>query len=97
MLNEYHIGDPGLHIMQLLVSAKPKYDKGIISLRQMMKRKSLLLENITENELVDAFNSDADDEEFLEILKRYRADSPKTVAGLTRCIKRQDFQTFETL
>lgn len=97
MLNEYHIGDPGLHIMQMLVSAKPKYDKGIISLRQMMKRKSLLLENITENELVDAFNSDADDEEFLEILKKYRADSPKTVFGLTRCIKRQDFQTIETL
>ena len=33
MLNEMHIGDPGLNLMQELIKARPKYDKGILSLR----------------------------------------------------------------
>lgn len=43
MLNELHIGDPGLNLMQELIKAKPKYDKGILSLRMLMKRKGLML------------------------------------------------------
>ena len=43
MLNEMHVGDPGLNLMQELIKARPKYDKGILSLRLLMKRKALSL------------------------------------------------------
>ena len=43
MLNELHIGDPGLNLMQQLIKARPNYDKGILSLRYLMKRKGLVL------------------------------------------------------
>ena len=37
MLNEMHIGDPGLDLMRKLVEARPKYDLGILALRTLMQ------------------------------------------------------------
>lgn len=91
MLNELHIGDPGLDLMRKLVEAKPKYDKGIHSLRMLMKRKGIILDSAKESELVDAFNSDIPEEEFDAQLKECRMKAPKSVSYLIMRIKKQEF------
>lgn len=93
MLNELHIGDLGLNLMQELIKAKPKYDKGILSLRQLMKRKGLVLvkKNDEPRELVDDFNSDMPETEFVEKLHTAREKAPKAVDYLLRLIRKQEF------
>ena len=93
MLNEMHIGDPGLNLMQELIKARPKYDKGVLSLRFLMKRKGLLLMKTSDDprELVDDFNSDMADEEFSRKLVTAREKAPKAVEYLLRLIKKQVF------
>ncbi len=93
MLNELHIGDPGLNMMQELIKARPKYDKGILSLRFLMKRKGLaLVKNSNEpRELVDDFNSDITEDEFAHKLATAREKAPKAAEYLLRLIKRQAF------
>lgn len=93
MLNELYIGDNGLNLMQELIKAKPKYDKAILSLRFLMKRKGLVLVKTSNDprELVDDFNSDITDEEFAHELKTAREKAPKAVEYLLRLIKKQEF------
>ena len=93
ILNELHIGDPGLNLMQQLIAAKPKYNKGILSLRQLMKRKGLVLVKKSEEprELVDDFNSDMSDEDFVQKIHTAREKAPKAVDYLLRLIKKQEF------
>ena len=93
MLNELHIGDPGLNLMQQLIAAKPKYNKGILSLRQLMKRKGLLLVKKSDEprELVDDFNSDMPEPEFAHQLQTAHEKAPKAVDYLLRLIKKQEF------
>ena len=93
MLNEMHIGDLGLNLMQELIKARPKYDKGILSLRFLMKRKGLLLVKTSDDprELVDDFNSDISEGEFAQKLKTAREKAPKAVEYLLRLIKKQVF------
>ena len=93
MLNEMHIGDPGLNLMQELIKARPKYDKGILSLRLLMKRKGLSLMKTSDDlrELVDDFNSDIDNEEFAQKLTTAREKAPKAVEYLLRLINKQVF------
>ena len=93
MLNELHIGDPGLNLMQHLIKARPKYDKGILSLRYLMKRKGLVLVKTTDEprELVDDFNSGITDDEFAQKLRTAREKAPKAVEYLLRLIKKQVF------
>ena len=93
ILNELHIGDPGLNLMQQLIAAKPKYNKGILSLRQLMKRKGLVLVKKSEEprELVDDFNSDMPESEFAQKLQTTREKAPKAVDYLLRLIKKQEF------
>ena len=93
MLNELHIGDPGLNLMQELIKARPKYNKGILSLRYLMKRKNLVLAKTSDNprELVDDFNSDMPDDEFSQKLKTAREKAPKAVEYLLRLIRKQVF------
>lgn len=93
MLNELHIGEPGLVIMRLLVEAKPKYDKGIHAIRLMMKRHGISLKSEEESEMVEAFNSDLTEEEFDVLLKKNREKSPKEVSKLVKCIKKHDYQS----
>ena len=93
MLNEMHIGDPGLNLMQELIKARPKYDKGILSLRFLMKRKGFALVKTTNEprELVDDFNSDLANEDFAQKLTAAREKAPKAVEHLLRLIKKQVF------
>jgi hypothetical protein len=93
MLNELHIGDPGLNLMQQLIAVKPQYKKGILSLRDLMKRKGLaLIETSDEShELVNDFNSDMSDDAFAEKLSVAYEKAPKAVAHLRRVIKKQEF------
>ena len=93
MLNELHIGDPGLNLMQELIKAKPKYNKGILSLRYLMKRKGLTLVKTTSEpcELVDDFDSDTAEKEFAQKLVTARVKAPKSVERLLRLIKKQAF------
>jgi tetratricopeptide (TPR) repeat protein len=93
MLNELHIGDPGLNLMQQLIKARPKYDKGILSLRYLMKRKGLVLVKTSDEprELVDDFDADITDEEFAQKLVTAREKAPKAVEYLLRLIKKQVF------
>ncbi|SFO74532.1 PIF1-like helicase [Prevotella sp. tf2-5] len=93
MLNELHIGDPGLNLMQELLKARPKYDKGILSLRYLMKRKGLSLVKASDDprELVDDFNSDITEEEFAQRLRTAHEKAPKAVEYLLRLIRKQVF------
>ena len=93
MLNELHIGDPGLNLMQELIKARPKYDKGILSLRYLMKRKGLVLVKTSDDprELVDDFNSDMPEDEFAQKLATAREKAPKAVEYLLRLIRKQVF------
>ena len=93
MLNELHIGDDGLNLMKELIKAKPKYDKGILSLRFLMKRKGLVLVKTSDDprELVDDFNSEITEEEFAQKLATAREKAPKAVEYLLRLIKKQVF------
>ena len=93
MLNEMHIGDPGLNLMQELIKARPKYDKGILSLRFLMKRKGLSLVKTSDDprELVDDFNSDVANDEFAQKLTTAREKAPEAVDYLLRLIKKQVF------
>jgi tetratricopeptide (TPR) repeat protein len=93
MLNELHIGDNGLILMQELIKAKPKYDRGVLSLRYLMKRKGLVLVKTSDvqRELVDDFNGDMSEEVFAQKLKTAREKAPKAVEHLLRLIKKQEF------
>ena len=93
MLNEMHVGDPGLNLMQELIKARPKYDKGILSLRLLMKRKALSLVKTSNDprELVDDFNSNIANDEFAQKLTTAREKAPKAVEYLLRLIKKQVF------
>ena len=93
MLNELHIGDPGLNLIQELIKARPKYDKGILSLRYLMKRKGLVLVMASDDtrELVDNFNSDMSEEDFSQNLAIAREKAPKAVEYLLRLIKKQEY------
>ncbi|MBQ5373500.1 MAG: hypothetical protein IIU51_02970, partial [Bacteroidaceae bacterium] len=90
MLNEMHIGDPGLELMGRLVEAKPKYDKGIHTMRILMRRHGIMLDSPQESELVDAFNSDMDEKAFDALLKECRSKAPKAVSYLIQRIRKQD-------
>ena len=80
-------------LMQQLIKARPKYDKGILSLRYLMKRKALLLVKTTDEprELVDDFNSEISEEEFAQKLVIAREKAPKAVEYLLRLIRKQVF------
>ena len=93
MLNELHVGDPGLNLMQQLIAARPKYDKAILSLRELMKRKGMVLVKTSNEprELVDDFNSDMPEKEFAHKLQMAREKAPKAVEYLRRTIRRQEF------
>ena len=93
MMNEIHIGDPGLDLMRKLIEARPQYDLGILALRTLMQWRGMMLDKQSEDntELVDFFNSDATEIDFLERLKECRKKAPKAVSYLIRRIKKQEF------
>ncbi|MBQ7664905.1 MAG: AAA family ATPase [Bacteroidaceae bacterium] len=97
ILNELHVGDPGIFLIQKLVEAKPKYDKGIHALRMLMKRHGIMLDSTKECELIEAFNSDIPESEFDAQLKDCREKAPKSVNYLIHRIKRQKINEEQTI
>lgn len=97
VLNELHLDEPGLKPMQHLIAVRPKYNRGILTLRNMMKRKDLLLVKTFDEprELVDDFNSDISDKDFAQKLVTCREKAPKEVEYLLRMIRRQEFEAKE--
>lgn len=95
MLNELHIGDPGLNLLQHLIAVKPKYNKAILALRYLMKRKGMVLVKTSDEprELVDDYNSEMSEDDFAQKLKITREKAPKAVEYLLRLIKKQEFNT----
>ena len=91
--NELHVNDPGLNLMRAVVDSRPKYDKAILTLRQLMKRRKIQLDKLTDTSaaLVDAFNGDSSQEEFARLLAEARNGRKKEVAYLLRRIKKQEF------
>lgn len=95
MLNELQIGDPGLALMRQVVELRPKYDRGILSMRMMMKRRGIELDPTGENELVEAFNSDMEEAEFGQLLAKQRKENPRMVGALVHRIKKLEFDELE--
>lgn len=91
MLNELHVEEPGLCLMQKLVEVRPQYDRGICAMRMLMKRKGVKLDSLQKCELIDAYNSDMSDDDFGVLLKECRSTAPKLVRYLLRRIKKQEF------
>ena len=93
MLNELHVGDPGLDLMRRLVQIRPRYDRAILSMRMLMQRHGFQLETTADThcELVEAFNSSMSDEELLDRLKICRKKASKAVSYLLRRIEKQEF------
>lgn len=91
MLNELHVEEPGLCLMQKLVEVRPQYDRGICAMRMLMKRKGVKLDSLQKCELIDAYNSDMSDGDFGVLLKECRSTAPKLVRYLLRRIKKQEF------
>ena len=98
MLNEMHIGDPGLDLMRKIVETRPKYDLGILAWRTLMQSHGLQLDKLSDYcKLVDLFNSDATEEEFITQLKVCREKAPKAIAYLIRRIKKQEFNEEQSI
>lgn len=93
MVNEMYIGDPGLDIMRMLVKIRPKYNIGILALRTLMHKHGLLLEVESDNKsgLIEVFNSDANEEDFLKQLTDYRIKAPKAITNLIKIISNQEW------
>jgi energy-coupling factor transporter ATP-binding protein EcfA2 len=92
MLND-RIGDPCLDYMKRLVDIRPSYDRGILAMRGLLKHASILVDGDAdnENELLDAFNSDQPDQEFVALLKKARKEAAKSVTDLVGRIRKMDF------
>ena len=92
MLND-RIGDPCLDYMRRLVDIRPKYDRGILSMRSLLKKAGIRVEGDTnkENELLDAFNSDQSEDGFAALLKNARKEAAKSVSDLVNRIRKMDF------
>ena len=88
MFNEQHTSDSGVLIAKQLVTVRPKYDKGILLLRSLMKKHGIALGAEKPNVLLDSFCSDMTDEEFGYVLRQSRSHSPKDVECLTKELQR---------
>jgi tetratricopeptide (TPR) repeat protein len=91
IVNELYVNLPGLEMMQMLVEAKPKYDKGILAMRLLMQKHGILLDSSEESELIDSFNSEMTEEEFALKLKVFRTKAPKAASYLVQRIRKQNF------
>lgn len=86
MVNELYVNDPGLIIMREVVFLRPRYDRGILALRGLMKKHGRQLDSEGDNDLVMAFNGNLSEEDFASQLVQSRVDDPKSVDGLVKAI-----------
>lgn len=88
--NELHMNEPGLDIMKKLVEIKPKYDRGIVEFRKLVKKHGKSLRGAAEepNALIEAFNSTMPEGEFADLLKEKRKSAPKDFGAFMGSIRK---------
>lgn len=91
MLNEYHIGDSSLPIIQQLVEARPKYINGVVKMRTLMQRHGYQIEANEDHDVETMFNSDMGEDEFAAQLADARSNSAKEYSLLIRKLRRINF------
>ena len=93
IVNELYTQDSGINIMQKVVVERPQYQKAIIALRNLLKRKGYLLQIHPDdlNDLSIAFNSDMSEEEFTNMLQSWFNEKPDEYDELTDTIQQQIF------
>ena len=93
IVNELYTQDSGINIMQTLIKERPQYQKAIIALRNLLKRKGYLLQIHPDdlNDLSVAFNSDMSEEDFTNMLQSWFNEKPDEYDELTDTIQQQIF------
>ena len=93
IVNELYTQDSGINIMQTLIKERPHYQKAIITLRDLLKRKGYLLQIHPDglNDLSVAFNSDMSEEDFTNMLQLWFNEKPDEYDELTDTIQQQIF------
>lgn len=94
LLNETHLDDPGMEIMQSVVKYRPEYDNSIILLRIFMKKKGLTLTDSddNENEIVTLFNSGISDDEMTNQLRTSRLNNKEVYRAFVKLLSSYKFE-----
>lgn len=94
LLNETHLDDPGMEIMQSVVKYRPEYDNSIILLRIFMKKKGLTLTDSddNENEIVTLFNSGISDDEMTNQLRTSRLNNKEVYRAFVKLLSSYIFE-----
>lgn len=87
--NELYIDEPGIELMCSLVKERINYANGMLMLRNLMKRRgrTLHIEEDEETVLLDAFNSDISNDEFIVLLEDCRRNNREAFRFLIKQIK----------
>ncbi|MDE5886520.1 MAG: AAA family ATPase [Muribaculaceae bacterium] len=95
VFNELYTADPGLHLLQKVVELCPEYDKGVLALRTLMQKKGLRLglSDDYSEELIKAFDSDMEVEQFMELMNVKKKEKTEEVKALRKKIKNYSFTT----
>ena len=93
LLNETQLEDPGLEIMQSVVSNRPEYDNSILKLRFLIKKNGIVLNvpDDNENELITLYNSDIPDEELKNRLKSFQLNNKESYKEFVKYISKYKF------
>ena len=93
LLNETQLEDPGLEIMQSVVSNRPEYENSILKLRFLIKKNGINL-NIpddNDNELISLYNSGIPDEELKNRLKSFQLNNKESYKVFVKYISKYKF------
>ena len=93
LLNETQLEDPGLEIMQSVVSNRPEYENSILKLRFLIKKNGINL-NIpddNDNELISLYNSGIPDEELKNRLKSSQLNNKESYKEFVKYISKYKF------
>ena len=93
LLNEIQLEDPGLEIMQSVVSNRPEYEISILKLRFLIKKNGIVLNvpDDNENELITLYNSDIPDEELKNRLKSFQLNNKESYKVFVKYISKYKF------
>ena len=93
LLNETQLEDPGLEIMQSVVSNRPEYENSILKLRFLIKKNGINL-NIpddNDNELISLYNSGIPDGELKNRLKSFQLNNKESYKEFVKYISKYKF------
>lgn len=93
IVNEQYTQDAGINIMQTVIKEHPHYQKAIVALRDLLKRKGYLLQIQPDdlNDLSATFNSDMSNEDFTNMLQSYYEKNRDEYIELVDIVTQQIF------